>query len=122
VQIVEGESANPDDCVQLGKCSVRDLPANLPEKTPIEVKFRYEDNGRLTVMVSVEGVDKQRKHELTRENTLSQEQLDAWRKYVTGIDAGKAPASGSQIEKAGGVTPAEAEDIPVAELEEDDRT
>jgi molecular chaperone DnaK len=122
VQIVEGESANPDDCVQLGKCSVRDLPANLPEKTPIEVKFRYEDNGRLTVMVSVEGMDKQRKHELTRENTLSQEQLDAWRKYVTGIDAGKAPASGSQIEKAGGVTPAEAEDIPVAELEEDDRT
>ncbi|HZL91862.1 MAG TPA: Hsp70 family protein [Pirellulaceae bacterium] len=122
VQIVEGESANPGDCVQLGKCSVRDLPANLPEKTPIEVKFRYEDNGRLTVRVSVEGAGSQRKHELTRENTLSQEQLDAWRKYVTGIGATEAPASGSHIEQPGGVSASEVEEIPVAEVEEDPRS
>ncbi len=28
VQIVEGESASPEDCSQLGKCVVRDLPAD----------------------------------------------------------------------------------------------
>ena len=49
MQIVEGESASPDDCSQIGKCVVRDLPRDLPAETPIDVRFRYEDNGRLTV-------------------------------------------------------------------------
>jgi molecular chaperone DnaK len=86
VQIVEGESLSPDDCSQLGKCSVRRLPADLPAQTPIEVRFRYEENGCLTVNVQVEGTDKQLQHEITRENSLTQDQLDSWRKYVSGLD------------------------------------
>ncbi len=121
VQIVEGESANPEDCVQLGKCSVRDLPPNLPAKSPIEVKFRYEENGRLLVMVGFEGT-KPSRHELSRENTLSLEQLNAWRQYVTGIGASAAPAVASPVQQPGGVSPAEAEEIPFAEVEEDDPT
>ena len=83
VQIVEGESASPDDCSQIGKCVVRDLPKNLPAKTPIEVRFRYQENGRLTVMVTVAGTDKQLRHEINRENSLTKEQLDSWRDYIT---------------------------------------
>lgn len=86
VQIVEGESASPDDCSQIGKCVVKDLPEKLPIQTPIEVKFKYEENGRLTVVVGVQGTASVLKHEITRDNSLSQEQLDAWRKYVCGID------------------------------------
>src|SRR6185436_15874926 len=85
VQIVEGESLSPDDCSQLGKCSVRHLPPDLPMQTPIEVRFRYEENGRLTVSVRVEGSTKQLQHEITRENSLTQDQLDSWRKYVSGL-------------------------------------
>ena len=84
VQIVEGESANPDDCTQIGRCAVRDLPANLPAQTPIEVRFHYAENGRLTVHVAVEGTKKHLKHSITRDNTLTQEQLDAWRGFVCG--------------------------------------
>jgi molecular chaperone DnaK len=84
VQIVEGESANPDDCTKIGQCAARDLPANLPEQTPIEVKFHYAENGRLTVSVSVEGTSKELKHTITRDNTLNQEQLDAWRMFIAG--------------------------------------
>jgi molecular chaperone DnaK len=91
VQIVEGESLSPDDCSQLGKCSVRDLPADLPAQTPIEVRFRYEENGRLTVTVQVEKTDNQLRHEITRENTLTQEQLDLWRKYITGLGPAEQP-------------------------------
>ena len=86
VQIVEGESSSPDDCSQLGKCSIRDLPTTLPAKTPIEVRFKYEENGRLTVVVKVEGTDKKLKHEITRENSMTQDQLDSWRKYISGLD------------------------------------
>jgi molecular chaperone DnaK len=88
VQIVEGESLSPDDCSQLGKCSVRELPEDLPAQTPIEVRFKYEENGRLTVNVQVEGTKKQLQHELQRENSMTQEQLDSWRKQVSGFDPG----------------------------------
>ncbi len=93
VQIVEGESASPDDCSQIGKCVVRDLPRSLPAQTPIDVRFRYEDNGRLTVHVNVAGTDRELRHEITRENTLTQEQLDAWRQYITGEAAPQAVAA-----------------------------
>jgi len=85
VQIVEGESASPDDCSQIGKCSVRDLPENLPAQTPIEVRFKYEENGRLTVMVNVADTDKQLQHEITRENSMNQDQLNSWRQYISGL-------------------------------------
>jgi molecular chaperone DnaK len=88
VRIVEGESLSPEDCSQLGKCSVRNLPPNLPLQTPIEVRFRYEENGRLTVNVRVEGTGRELQHEMTRENSLTQDQLDSWRKYVSGLDPG----------------------------------
>jgi molecular chaperone DnaK len=81
VQIVEGESPSPDDCSQIGKCSVRQLPPNLPAQTPVEVRFRYRENGRLTVTVSVAG--KQLQHEINRENSLTRDQLYSWRQYVS---------------------------------------
>ena len=87
VQIVEGESMSPDDCSQLGKCTVRDLPPNLPAQTPIEVQFRYEENGRLTVKVEVSGAGKPLEHELMRENSLTPEQLRSWRSYISGLPA-----------------------------------
>lgn len=92
VQIVEGESASPDDCSQLGKCSVRNLPVDLPAQTPIEVRFRYEENGRLTVLVQVEGTQKALSHEINRENSLTQDQLDSWRKYISGVGPAAEPA------------------------------
>jgi molecular chaperone DnaK len=82
VQIVEGESPSPDDCSPLGKCVVRDLPAGLKAQTPIEVKFRYGEDGRLKVEVRVEGTDCELAHEITRENSLTPEQLDIWRDYI----------------------------------------
>jgi molecular chaperone DnaK len=83
VRIVEGESATPADCASIGECCVRALPERLPAETPIEVAFRYEENGRLTVQVRVAG--KRVQHEFARDNSLSQEQLDQWREHITGF-------------------------------------
>jgi len=85
VQIVEGESASPDDCTQIGRCSVRPLPRNLPAQTPIEVRFSYREDGRLTVLVMVAKTDVTLRHEITRENSLTQDQLDSWREYISGV-------------------------------------
>jgi molecular chaperone DnaK len=84
VQIVEGESASPEDCSQIGKCVVRDLPPELPAQSPIEVWFAYEENGRLNVRVVVPGTGLELEHQLARENSMTPEQLDAWRLYIAG--------------------------------------
>ena len=85
VQVVEGESNNPEDCSSIGRCSIPDLPPDLPVNTPIEVRFRYRANGRLTVIVQVENTETTLQHEFTRDNSLTQDQLDLWRNYVCGI-------------------------------------
>jgi molecular chaperone DnaK len=99
VQIVEGESASPDDCTQIGRCSVRPLPRNLPAQTPIEVRFSYGEDGRLTVLVMVAGTDITLRHEITRENSLTPDQLDSWREYISGVPkpSPKRPAADDDV-------------------------
>jgi molecular chaperone DnaK len=82
INIVEGESSNPDECSPVGRCVVRGLPPNLPRHTAVEVSFRYQENGRLTISVALPGNPAPLEHALTRENTMSAEQLDSWRKIV----------------------------------------
>lgn len=118
LQIVEGESASPGDCSQIGKCAIRGLPKNLPAETPIEVRFTYEENGRLTVAVHVVGADARLHHEISRENSLTQDQLDSWRLYISG----KPPIGGLA---SSGQAPTELQatqemESPYLDSEEDD--
>jgi molecular chaperone DnaK len=92
VQIVEGESPSPEDCSRIGKCTVRPLPPKLPALTAIDVGFRYEENGRLQVRVECAG--QELKHEITRDNSLTQDQLDSWREYISGAPPFPATAAG----------------------------
>ncbi len=86
VQIVEGESPHPDDCSLIGKCVVRGLPENLPARTPVEVRFHYQENGRLTVNVRVAGTGEAIEHQIDRENSLSPADLNSWRQFIESAD------------------------------------
>ncbi|MFW6170616.1 MAG: Hsp70 family protein, partial [Planctomycetota bacterium] len=85
VRIVEGEATDPDHCSRIGKCSIRDLPPGLAKNTPIEVGFRYLENGRLNVRVKVVGTGKLLQHKIVRDNSLTEEQLNGWRRYISGL-------------------------------------
>ncbi|MBI1901624.1 MAG: Hsp70 family protein [Planctomycetia bacterium] len=85
VQIVEGESANPDVCTAIGQCMITGLPKDLPAMSPVNVEFQYASNGRLAVSVQVPGTDRQAKQEIMRASGLSQEHLDQWRSWVAGV-------------------------------------
>lgn len=80
VQVIEGESLAPDGCTAIGQCVVRDLPADLPAGSAIDVRFGYAADGRLSVAVEV-GQSRLR-HEFQRGNGLSQSELDAWRRRL----------------------------------------
>ncbi len=87
VQIVEGESPAADDCTTVGRCTVADLPSGLPAKSPVDVTFTYQSDGRLKVRVQVPHSQRQLDTEIVRENGLSKEHMDAWRKYISGQKA-----------------------------------
>lgn len=81
VEIVEGESPDPADCFNLGSCVLKNLKPGMPAGTPVEVRFRYESNGRLQIDVNVKGESLH--HEITREGSLDAKQVEAWREKIT---------------------------------------
>ena len=80
---MEGENPSPDDCTQIGRCTIRGLPPNLPARSPVHVVFQYKPNGRLKVRVSVPDTESHLETEFARENGLPKEHLDGWRRYIS---------------------------------------
>jgi molecular chaperone DnaK len=90
IQVLEGESFNPDECSTIGRTVIRDLPPRLPKGWPIEVTYEYGVNGRLSVRAKVRGTDKLVQLELERDESLSHDRLQRWKKVVDdggGLDA-----------------------------------
>ena len=82
VEVIEGENPSPDDCTPIGRCTVKSLPADLPAKSPVDVLFRYKPDGRLKVRVSVPDTPAKIQTVFARENSLTKEHLDGWRRYI----------------------------------------
>ena len=81
LNIVEGESHNPEHCSSVGRCSIWDLPSSLPKGSSVDVTFEYEENGRLKITVQVADHNPFRQ-EIQRPNSLTDEQLQQWKHYV----------------------------------------
>jgi molecular chaperone DnaK len=95
VPVVEGESERPEDCIALGECIVRDLPAGLPQAAPIEVEYRYAANGRISVAARVPSVRFSAQVEIQRDESRSLDDLDTWRARLLGRAPSPAPSLAS---------------------------
>ena len=78
VNVVEGGDASGNDATRIGNCIVRNLPAGLPAGSPVEVAFRYGQNGRLTVKASVPGSGQEATSEIARSSGMTAETLRSW--------------------------------------------
>ncbi|HEV3340549.1 MAG TPA: Hsp70 family protein [Pirellulales bacterium] len=78
VTVVEGESELPDACIEVGTCVIRDLPPNLPAGWPVEVRYTYQENGRLQVAAQLIGHEGMVTTEFLRNNSLSEDDLMLW--------------------------------------------
>ena len=104
VPVVEGESGHPEYCVELGKCVVRGLPANLPRGTLVEVTYRYAENGRLSVSALVLGTGQSAEVEIERTRSPIEDDLDTWRKRLLGPGVCVDPVEGDTVTAVGGQT------------------
>jgi hypothetical protein len=82
VQVLEGESNQPDLCSRIGRSVLRELPDDLPKGHPVHITFIYGTNARL----AVEAFLPERGHrvtiELERESGLNTAELGRWRQLV----------------------------------------
>jgi molecular chaperone DnaK len=83
VQVLEGESAIPGECTEIGRTVLRDLPPGLPLGWPIDVSYEYGTNGRLTVMAVVPGTEREVKLELERESAMSDDRVAKWKQALS---------------------------------------
>ncbi len=82
IRVVEGESERPEACIQVGLCSIRDLPPHLPAGWPVQVSYSYKSNGRLHVNARVKGQATSVRVDFIRDNVLAKEELAYWSRYV----------------------------------------
>ncbi len=84
VPVVEGECEHPDYNVRLGQCVVRDLPPDLPQGTPVEVRYHYGANGRLFVSARIPTIGQLASVEIERGAHLPEIDLDEWELILRG--------------------------------------
>ncbi len=73
LHIVESGTSGDQPFVELGACTVEDLPANLPVNTPIEVTIRYDEQARVHVSAREMASGKEARVSIVRlENVVSQ--------------------------------------------------
>jgi molecular chaperone DnaK len=86
VKVVEGGDASGNDATHIGKCIVRNLPPGLPAHTPIDVTFRYGQDGRLTVKAKLPGLNKEATSEIQRSAGMTAEIMKNWNQRIQNGD------------------------------------
>jgi molecular chaperone DnaK len=78
ITVLEGESEVPEACIEVGTCVIRDLPPNLPAGWPVEVRYSYQENGRLKVSAKLVGHGARVTADFIRDNSLTDDDLLLW--------------------------------------------
>jgi molecular chaperone DnaK len=82
IRVLEGESELPEACTQVGTCVIRGLPSDLPAGWPVEVRYSYEENGRLRVHGRLGGHEAAVTTEFIRVNNMTDDELMFWHKCL----------------------------------------
>ncbi len=78
VQVIEGDAPDPAACSLIGNCRITDLPANLPQGSPIEVTYSFTREGRVNVRAKDQAGGREAAISIDRKGGLSDEQIDAY--------------------------------------------
>jgi molecular chaperone DnaK len=81
--VLEGEDRHPSKCVTVGRVILRDLPPDLSDEWPVEVKYEYSRAGRLSVDARVRYTDRHVHLETLRPGGVSDAHVSRWKAVVT---------------------------------------
>jgi molecular chaperone DnaK len=78
INVIEGGDSTGKNSTPIGRCIIRDLPRELPAKSPVEVFFTYAENGRLTVQARLAGANREASTTIERSSGLTDAKLQEW--------------------------------------------
>jgi len=84
VEVVEGESVNPANCIKIGKCVVSDLPPDLPAGSVVELSFNYEKDGTLAIAARIPSARRSVQTQIKRELQSDPTRFNYWVSLLTG--------------------------------------
>ncbi len=79
VNILEGETRDPDGCTLIGDFRIVNLPGNLPAGSPVEITYSYLANGRIAATARELTGNREASTEIVRDSGTSSSQVDAFR-------------------------------------------
>lgn len=75
VKVLQGEAPKPEDCISIGECWIEGLPGNLPDKSPVQVRYGVGANGLIDVMALDMTSGKMARTAIHRGSGLSEEEI-----------------------------------------------
>lgn len=82
IVVLEGESMQPSECIELGNCVIRGLPSNLPAGSKVEVVYEYAADGRLSVKAKLQASRQSAVVDIHRSNSVELGDLASWRQRL----------------------------------------
>ncbi len=86
MRITEGDTRDPRGCVQIGECTISQLPRGLPKGSPVEVSFQYDASGRIHVRAVELASRTSADVEIKRDHDFNQEAIDKLTDAMAEID------------------------------------
>ncbi|MBR9801905.1 Hsp70 family protein [bacterium] len=77
VHILEGEATDPAACTLIGDFRIVDLPPSLPQGSPVEVTYAYDNNGRIHASARELTGNREAATEIVRDSGLDEGGVDA---------------------------------------------
>lgn len=85
VKVLQGEATHADDCISIGECWIEDLPPNLPNHSPVQVRCSVGSNGLIDVLALDMTSGKMARTEIHRNSGLTDAEIDKERRWVQGL-------------------------------------
>ncbi len=87
VQVMEGNSTDPEECIRIGECRITDLPPR-PAGVPIQIIFCYNEDGRIEVRAIDKQTGKEAHTEIVRSSGLSEEAIEEQKEELSKMEIG----------------------------------
>lgn len=86
IEVLEGEAPEASANIRVGECHVRDLPSDLPQKSPIQVRLSYACNGRVNVMALDMTSGKLVQADLQQKRTMTEDEIQTEIEFVNSLN------------------------------------
>ncbi len=85
VKVLQGEATRAEDCIPIGECWIEELPPNLPNHSPIQVRCGVASNGLIDVLALDMTSGKMARTVLHRQSGLTEEEIAQEARWVQSL-------------------------------------